>query len=395
MSNLDSTANFLLSEELIEFRAILRKFFSEKVKTDHLKRAVHGQKSVTAEPDYLGHAQIWEQLVELGVLSAPVPEELDGLGFGTQALAVVLEESARVLLQAPLLEVLGYSVATLLLLGGEKVKQELLSEVVLGKLIVGASFSELFSGEAENGSELTAIEHDDGQFVLSGKCRLVSSVRALDSLILRATLRSKGKKKGELALFHLRVRDNKNLKVFFAPTFDLLRPYYDLEIVEAKADLISKPHITDAEWGLLKGHLLLCHSAEMLGALGHVLELTVDYVKTRNQFGQPIGSFQTIQHMLADVYLQEQEIMALVRYCSWACANETPENFQQAAFAAFAATAEGVPQLIERCLQLHGGIGFTFEYELHLYLRRVQVLSRLAGGIEEIYEELGQRALQA
>jgi len=120
----------------------------------------------------------------------------------------------------------------------------------------------------------------------------------------------------------------------------------------------------------------IVRAAEMSGAVGRAVEMTVEYVKTRNQFGAPIGTFQAVQHRLADMHVQAEALRSLVLFAGWA-ADSAPDQVALAALAACRYGCDVSGDIIEGAIQLHGGIGFTWEYDLHLFLRRVKTIEAL------------------
>ncbi|MBN8550873.1 MAG: acyl-CoA dehydrogenase, partial [Deltaproteobacteria bacterium] len=128
--------------------------------------------------------------------------------------------------------------------------------------------------------------------------------------------------------------------------------------------------------------------AEELGGMcARVVDLTLEYVKTRKQFGVAIGSFQAVQHKLSDMHLQSEALRSLAAFATWA-AQESKEQSELSSRAALAFACEHAPQIIETAIQMHGGIGFTWEYELHLYLRRAKMLELLFGSGEAEHQSL-------
>lgn len=128
-------------------------------------------------------------------------------------------------------------------------------------------------------------------------------------------------------------------------------------------------------------------AAELAGISSRVVEMTVEYVKTRKQFGKPLAAFQAVQHKLSDMLMWSEQISSLGRFAAWAADND-PSQFVRSANAAFGYAAEFAPKLIETSIQMHGGIGFTWEYPLHLYLRRSKSLSALYSGSDQAYINL-------
>lgn len=131
----------------------------------------------------------------------------------------------------------------------------------------------------------------------------------------------------------------------------------------------------------------ILRASEISGACERVIEMTKDYVTTRKQYGSPVGAFQAVQHRLVDMYVQAQALQALVDFAAW-CADHDPAELQLAALAAISYATKTGPEIVEGAIQLHGGIGFTWEYPLHLYLRRVKTIEALYGGVENRAEEI-------
>ena len=145
---------------------------------------------------------------------------------------------------------------------------------------------------------------------------------------------------------------------------------------------------------ILNHRISVLACAELIGVSRRALELTVDYVSTRKQFGAPIGSFQAIQHKLADVLLSIDSAEALTRFAAWS-ADHDSRQFVELATAAKGYCSDVLPRAIESTLQAHGGIGFTYEYDLHLYLRRAQMAASLFGTADERYQKLATHLLAA
>lgn len=384
---------FLLSPELQEFREVLRKFFVSKFPSELLRKNVLDPHAGQNEATRKFQSELWRQLIELGASAAGVPEELGGLGFGPQASAIVLEESARCLTPLPIFEMIAYGITPLLVLGNDSAKSTMLGQMVEGTLRVSGALQGLLSLVVADDISTTTLpdakQLKDRKFHLKGACALVPSIRDVSGFFVAAKL---GGKKG-IGLFYVQLSDVPATAITFEPTFDLIRPFYRIDLKNTVATNVGRDILATADWQVFLDQLMLFVVAELVGVADKALGMTVDYVKTRNQFGQPIGSFQAVQHMLANMYLSLQELLSLNRFAAWSATND-PEQFHLAAISAISYASDAVPNIIERCIQLHGGIGFTFEYDLHLYLRRAQMLSRLFPTVSELYGRLGELALE-
>lgn len=376
--------DFLLSDELKEFRLVLKKFLAGEISSEFLRKRllnVEGRSSSFGEEEAL----LWTKLVELGALCAGVPEEYSGLGFGSLACQVVIEESARVLLPLPIFETLALGFMPLVCLATQKHKNEMIGRIALGELRVTGAFEAL-------GCNVTAsASGKDGGYLLSGSAKLVPSIHQADILLVPATVEEKNNDEPRLFLVKT---DSSDISIRKQPTFDLLRSYAEVQFQKSTATLISDEKVSSDDWQQLNRHISVLAVGELVGVGLKVLSMTIEYVKTREQFNRPIGSFQAIQHKISDMHTKLEQAQTLARFAAWT-ADADKSQFPQAASAAKAYASEVVPELIENSLQAHGGIGFTHEYDLHLYLRRAKVLAATFGGPADHYRRVGELLLEA
>ena len=173
------------------------------------------------------------------------------------------------------------------------------------------------------------------------------------------------------------------------------RRYAELKVDEKTAICSFSAAISSSDASLLRDQMELMVVSELSALAQKVLELTKEYVVTRRQFSREIGSFQAVQHKLADMFVLSQELQSLSRFAAWAAEFDDNSQFSTAVAAAKGFASEHVPCLIETALQAHGGIGFTYEYELHWYLRRAQVLAVSFRSADESYRALANESLAA
>jgi acyl-CoA dehydrogenase len=167
-----------------------------------------------------------------------------------------------------------------------------------------------------------------------------------------------------------------------APSLDLTASLNSIELKSAAAEFLSKAGSRDLD--LL---ISVIKASEVSGICQRVIEMTVEYVKTRSQFGAPIGSFQAIQQKLAQIYAESEALNSLCRFAAWSFFDSEEQRELTARAAIFKASEVGVP-VCESALQCHGGIGFTWEYDLHLFLRRAKALQAAFGINEKSAEAL-------
>ena len=365
---------FLYSSELEDFSAVLRKFLADEIDGAYLRGRMKPEHGGTAPAFGENDVKIWERLAALGIFSAGLPEDCAGLDMGAIAFNAVLEETGRSLIPQPIFETFTFGALALLFCEKTLERDRILEQLACGALRI--------SGMLEANKALVAHSASGPHgYILSGELGLVPSLGSVNALIVPARTSS-----GDLKLFYI---DTLNLKaeVEALQTFDLLRTYHKLILSETPAAVIGK--LTPAIFDLP----LLTASAELSGIAAKVVEMTTEYVKTRKQFGRAVGSFQAVQHKLADMLMQAEQSRSLCRY-AFQSLDADRSNFGQAAHAAKGFAGEYVPLICEQAIQVHGGIGFTYEYDLHLYLRRAIMLAQSFASSGECYSKLAERSLQ-
>lgn len=365
--------DFLLGPDLAEFRETLRKYLSSAPVADLRARSRAPADGPGAELP-LDEA-IWKQLAELGAMGAAIPEEAGGLGLGPMAAQLVVEELTRALMPLPAIVTAGYSATVLAALEGEAART-VLTEIAAGALRVTCSLPNLF-GEA---APVRADAATDGRRTLTGTLRFVQGAHLSERILVLAS----GAAPGFYAV------DPAGSGITGKPleTFDLLDRYQHLTLDGVEASPVTGP-LDAVSVEQLRARVLVLQAAELFGAMARALDLTVEHVKTRTQFGAPIGSFQAVQHLLADMKLRVDQAGTLGRFAAW-CAASDPSQLIHAAYAAKGFAAEHAPKVIEKAIQVHGGMGFTFEFELHLYLRRALMVAGLGPRAHECYGILGR-----
>lgn len=214
-------------------------------------------------------------------------------------------------------------------------------------------------------AEMAVITENGDRSSISGEFRLVPLIDGLRFLIYR---NARGAHLIDLT-------DDKFATISLEAGIDLTRRYARVTLNDAPVlnlEVADVSALDALEYALV--------SAEVLGACRKVSEMTADYLKTRKQFDTPIGSFQAVQHALADLFLKVEMIDSLVSFLGWALAHSPAQRTLSAQAAIRLVVREGAG-IVEKSIQLHGGIGFTWEHDLHLYLRRVRALCALVGSL--------------
>ena len=375
--------NFLLSEELVQFRDVLRALLAKELAGAELRRGLldpYSGQCVGGESPAPLVAPLWRKIADAGVLAAALPDSvggraIGGLGLGAIALQVMLEEAGRALVPLPVFETLVFGALPLLAVDAAADSCDLLASIAAGEMQVSGAFFRSIGDLPEARSVADGI-------LIDGDLQFVSSLPQCASVLVPARY------EGACALF---IIDSAACVTTTVPTLDLLRRFSRVSLRATPAKRVGGVLQDGASAALHCRQQLAC-VAELVGVGQRVLEMTVEYVKTRQQFGRPIGSFQAIQHKLADMSLHVEQATSLGRFAAWAADND-PAQLSSAALAAKGFASEVIPVVVEQAIQAHGGIGFTYEYDLHLYLRRARLLAALGTPTDEAYAQLGAQLL--
>jgi alkylation response protein AidB-like acyl-CoA dehydrogenase len=355
--------NFAFSEEQEELRSAVRRFLAEKSPEPQVRRMMATEEGY--DPD------VWRQMADqLGLQSLAIPEKYGGAGFGFVELVVVLEEMGAALLCAPYLSSVVLGANALATSGDEAAQHEWLPKIASGESIVTLALLEDSGKWTLDAVSMTATR-DGGSWVLDGHKNFVLDGHVADLVLVAA------RTEGGLSLFALE-GDAEGLVRHLLPTMDQTRKQARLELSRAPATLIGAEG--GAAPGLTKTLQLaaVALAAEQVGGAQRCLDSSVEYAKTRIQFGRPIGSFQAIKHKCADMLLEVESARSAAYYAGWAAAEDSDELAVVASLAKsycseayFHAAAENI--------QIHGGIGFTWEHDAHLYFKRAKSSELLFG----------------
>jgi alkylation response protein AidB-like acyl-CoA dehydrogenase len=367
--------NFAFSEEQEELRSTMRSFL--EAKSD--EGAVRTQME-TGE----GYDQaVWNQMgAEMGLQGLIIPEEFGGSGYGYVELGVVLEEMGRALLCAPFFSTVVLAANTLIHSGDEAAKKAYLPGIADGSTIATLAYTEPSGKWDEAGITATATAAGDGWTIDGVKSFVLDGHTA--SLIIVAARTGKG-----VSLFAVD-GGAAGLTRTALSTMDQTRKQAKLEFAGTPATLIG----AEGEgWSVLSKVLDLAAvglAAEQVGGAQKVLEMAVEYAKVRVQFGRPIGSFQAIKHKCADMLLEVESAKSAAYYGLW-CAAEMNDELPSVASMAKAYCSEAYFHATAENIQIHGGIGFTWEHPAHLYFKRAKSSELLFGDPSYHREQLAQR----
>ena len=296
----------------------------------------------------------WTRLMsELEIGTLAVPESSGGAGFGLREVGVVLEETGGALRPEPILSSAFVAVQALLLADDPRNTADLLDAVASGREIAAVAW---------HSATDAAAEPSNGAWILHGSAGHVLQVEGADHLVMPASTEN------GLALFTVNLHQE-GTSSQARQVLDETRPVSDVFLAAAEAALLVRPDgFTDA-WSRVTTAAAIGVAAEHTGMTAHLLETTTAYLLERHQFGRAIASFQAIKHRLADLLVDLERARSASRYAA-AMFDQDPVEAVLAARIAAAICQDAVIRAAHESVQLHGGIGFTWEHPAHLYVRR-------------------------
>lgn len=363
------------TQEQNQFRELVRRFVAEKFPESEVRRLMETEEGYDPK--------VWAQAAEqLGLQGIAIPEEYDGSGSGWIELGIILEEFGKALVTLPFFSTVVFGATTLLESGDDQAKEKYLPGIASGETIATLALVEDSSRWDEEGVQLTAEKSGDGWALTGTKPYVLDGHVA--NLILVAARTPKG-----VSIFAVD-GDASGLTRTPLKTLDLTRKYAKIEFAGTPAELIG----TEGEgWKVLSRVLDFAAvglAAEQAGGARAALDMAVDYMKVRVQFGQLIGSFQALKHMAADVLVEVESAKSAADYAVWAAAEDN-EEFPAAASLAQSYNTDAFVFAAHQNIQFHGGMGFTWEMGPHLYFKRARGSELLLGDAFYHREILAQR----
>ena len=354
--------DFSFTDEHEELRATVRAFLEERSDEQAVREHMATERGF--DPD------VWAQLAEqLGLAGLIVPEEYGGAGFTYVELLVAMEEMGRALLCSPFLGTAVQSANALLACADEATRKELLVEIAAGRKVVSLAHAEP-GGRWDLGAIELRARAKNGGFELDGKKAWVLDGHVADVLLVVART-DEG-----LGLFRVDA-GAEGLTRSLVPSLDLTRKLAHVELAATPAKQVSSGDQTAALERVL-ALTVAALAAEQVGGAQKCLEMATDYAKTRLQFGRPIGSYQAIKHRCADM-LVAVELAKSAAYNACFGAAQGEEDFLESAALAKSACSEAYFHAAADTIQIHGGMGFTWEHPAHLYFKRAKASELLFG----------------
>jgi alkylation response protein AidB-like acyl-CoA dehydrogenase len=358
-----------------ELRRTMRRFCSDQSASTEVRRLM-------ASTDGY-NAAVWKQMAsQLGLQALSIPERYGGAGYGYVELSVVLEEMGRALVCSPYFATVAMAVNALLCSGDDDACAMYLPSIATGETIATLALAEDTGQWTERAVQLNAENAASG-WVLNGYKSFVLD-GAIANLVLVAGRSARG-----VSLFAVE-GEARGMTRTPLLTLDQTRKLARLEFERTPARLIASE---GKAWSGLSQTLDLAAialAAEEVGGAQRCLDMSVDYAKVRYQFGRPIGSFQAIKHRCADMLLQVESARSASQYAAWAAAEHSAE-MPVAASLAKATCSDAYFFAAAENIQIHGGIGFTWDHDAHLYFKRAKSSQLFLGDTAYHREQLAQR----
>ncbi len=353
--------DFAFSEEQEMLRRSARDFLAKECSSKVVRKLMESSDAYDEG--------LWKKVAGLGWTALGIPEEYGGVGTFLD-LVVVLEEAGRALMPGPFFATMGLAVPAIIEAGTEAQKKEALVAIAQGSARATLAFTEP-SGRWDAGSVALTAKPSGGGWRLDGVKQFVPDAEAADYIVVAA--RTRGEGEDGISLFLVKGRP-KGRTVNPLKTLDQTRRWSEVRFDGVKLEADSLMGTGDKAWPQLKRALewataALC--AEMVGGTQKVLETSTEYAKTRHQFGKPIGIYQAVSHKLADMLVLSESGRSATYYAAWAVDADAPDR-SLAASMAKAYVSDAYRKVAGDGIQVHGGIGFTWEHDMHLYFKRAK-----------------------
>jgi alkylation response protein AidB-like acyl-CoA dehydrogenase len=355
--------DFGFSEEQDMLRSSARDFLAKEAPMTYVRRMMEDERGYTEA--------VWRKMAELGWMGLILPEAYGGSGLDFVDMVVVLEEMGRVVLPGPFFSTVILGGVALLEGGSDAQKQAWLPKIADGSVKATLAHLEPSGRWDADGIALTATQGGEG-WTLEGTKLFVPDANVADVFVVAA--RAPGTSGTDGVSLFLVDAKAAGVGVTMLKTMDQTRKLGEVTLrgVKVGKDALLGP--AGGGWRILervvdRGKVGL--AAEMCGGAQKVLEMSVEYAKVREQFGKPIGSFQAIQHKCANMLVEVESSKSITYYAAWAVANDVPEAPLAAAMAK-AYTSDAYRHTAGEGIQIHGGIGFTWEHDMHIYFKRAK-----------------------
>ena len=351
--------DFGFSEEQEMLRDAAKRFLTDNCSTKFVRQMMAD--ATAHDPAF------WQKLVQQGWPGLLIPEQYGGTNGTFLDLTVVIEEMGKALLPGPFPAAALLGAPTFVEGASDALKREFLPKMAEGKFIATVAIAEAAGRFDAGGIELKGTKKGAG-YTLNGEKFFVPDAHVADVIVVAARTGAGTSAEG-ITLLCVPAKE-KGVTVTQLKTVDMTRRVCHVKFEDVQADTLIGT--ADAGWPVLQRVLDIATAAlttEMVGTAQKALEMAVEYAKTRVQFGKPIGSFQAIKHKCVDMMVAVENARSLTYYAAWTV-DERVAEAQTAVPMAKAYASDMAKNVTSEAIQVHGGIGFTWEHDMHLYHRR-------------------------
>ena len=334
---------FGLSESQEFLKDSARKFFAGECPSAEMRRLM--------ETDTAYDADLWSKLTDQGYTGIIFPEAYGGVALGKVELMLLMEEAGRALLPGPFFSTVVLAGSVLDAVASPAHKHKYLAPICRGEARSTVAILEANASWNPRDIHLTVTSGK-----LTGEKYFVSDAAIADFILVVA----------RNSVFIVNAKAP-GLTISPMTAMDLTRKLYVVEFNDTPAEEIGPTTNLERAFDVAAAAL----SAELVGGMQRTLDITVEYAKTRKQFGKPIGTFQAVQHQCADMYLETESSRSAVYYAGWALEENSPDAATAVSIAKMYAS-DAARTVGNRGIQIHGGMGFTWENDMHLYYRRAK-----------------------
>lgn len=370
--------SFVLSEEQVMVRSAARDFLAQRSAMAEVRSVMETEAGF--DPD------LWPAMADLGWQAMAIPEEYGGTGFGMLELGMVLEAMGRALTPTPFMSSVVLGANAVLIGGNDQQKHRLLPAVASGERRLALASVDVDAGWDPDPGATTAVATATGWELNGAKSHVIDGLTA-DTLIVAAGVDS-----GQIDLFVVDA-DTEGVSRSPLATLDLTRKQASVAFnnVRLAPEARLGPDASGAATlARLYDLAAVALAFDQLGGAEHCLEMSVAYAKERYQFGRPIGSFQAVKHKCADMLVAVEGARSAAYYAGWAAA-AGDTDLPVAAAVAKAFCSDAYFDVAAETIQVHGGVGFTWEHDAHLYFKRAKTDQLLFGDAAEWRSKLAER----
>jgi alkylation response protein AidB-like acyl-CoA dehydrogenase len=352
--------DFGFSEEQEMLRDSAKRFLADNCPTKFVRQMM---------ADETGHDRaFWQKLAGLGWPAMLIPEQYGGQGGSFLDMTVVVEEAGKALIPGPFFAAALLGVPAIVEGGSENQKKEILPKMANGEYIGTVAVAEASGRFDADGVELGATRKGTG-YTLSGEKFFVPDAQVADGIVVAART---GRAGAEGVTLFLVPAKAEGVTVTQLKTVDMTRRLCHVKFDKVAVDAASMLGKENQGWPILQRVLDIATGAlavEMVGTAQKALDISVEYAKTRVQFGKPIGSFQAVKHKCVDMMVAVENARSLAYYACWTVSERVAEAATAVPMAK-AYASDMAKNVTSEAIQVHGGIGFTWEHDMHLYHRR-------------------------